>query len=94
MEATQVLYRLEFNEEQQVFHMEMLSPYAKEANTHGWFTITEYCSDIEFNIFEAYVNKTKHERLTKEFLLRCITEIAGFMNNLSEYNLVIKKMIW
>lgn len=85
METT---YRLEFNERQQHFH---LDNYTHEADTHGWVTITEHCSDMEFHIFEAYVNRTKVVKLTTEYLLKSLSEIKGFMSNLMEYKLAITK---
>ena len=85
METT---YRLEFNEKQQHFH---LDNYTHDADMHGWFTITEHCSDMEFHRFEAYVNRTKVDKLTKEYLLKSLSEIKGFINNLMEYKLAITK---
>lgn len=79
-------YRLEFNEQQQQFH---LDDYTHEADANGWFTITEHCTDLEFKIFEAYVNRTKVDRLTKEYLLKSIDEIRVFINNLIEYKISI-----
>ena len=79
-------YRLEFNEKQQNFH---LDNYTHEPNTFGWFTITDHCSELEFKIFEAYVNRVEIDKLTKEYLLKCLSEIKGFMDNLQEYKLQI-----
>lgn len=83
----ETLYRLEFNEKQQHFHMDN---YTHIENTHGWFTIFEHCTDTEFEIYESYVNRIKQKSLTKEYLLKCAIELKGFMNNLSEYKLIIK----
>jgi len=82
-------YRLEFNEKQQFFH---LDDYTHEENTFGWFTITEHCTDIEFMIFEAYVNRVKKDKLTKEYLLKCLSEVTAFIKNVMEYGLSIKPL--
>jgi hypothetical protein len=82
-------YRLEFNEKQQKFH---LDNYLHEENTHNWFTIFNHCTDREFKIYEAFVNRSKKNKLTKEYLLKCAVELKGFTNNLLEYNLSINKV--
>ena len=84
----QPTYRLEFNEKQQYFH---LDSYTHQPNTFGWFTISENCSELEFQIFEAYVNRAKIKKLTKEYLLKSSIELNAFQANLREYNLAIGK---
>lgn len=83
-----IIYRLEFNEKQQRFHLNNLS---NEKETHGWFTVFEYCSDIEFKIYEAFVNRIPNKKLTKEYLLSCAFEFRKFMSNLLEYNLCVSR---
>ncbi len=80
-------YRLEFNEKQQHFH---LDNYTHEPNTFGWVTLTEHCTDKEFKIFEAFINRNKSKRLTKEYVLRSFTELKGFYKNLLEYGIEIQ----
>ena len=88
------LYRLEFNEDQQNFHLENNGKRrAAEPNTHGWFTIFEHCTDLEFEIFEAFVNRVPQKKLTKVYLLKCAKEVKAFMNNLLEYGILIKKNV-
>jgi hypothetical protein len=79
-------YRLEFNEKQQNFH---LDNFTHEEETHGWFTIFEHCTDLEFKIYESYVNRVPKKKLTKAYLLKCAIEVKGFMNNLLEYRLIV-----
>jgi hypothetical protein len=81
-------YRLEFNEKQQHFH---LDNYTHQEGTHGWFTIFNHCTDLEFKIYEAYVNRLNKKKLTMQYLLKCAEELKGFSNNLSEYNIGIYK---
>ena len=81
-------YRLEFNEAQQGFH---LDNYTHEEGMHGWFTIFEHCTDIEFKVYESFVNRVHKKRLTKEYLLKCATEVKQFTNNLLEYRLTVNK---
>lgn len=85
METT---YRLEFNEDQQQFH---LCNYTHDENSFGWVTIIEHCTDLEFRIFESYVNRIVQEKTTIEYLLNCSIEVKSFMNNLLEYNIQIKQ---
>lgn len=80
-------YRLEFNEKQQQFH---LNSGIQEPETHGWFTIAEHCTEIEFKVFEAYVNRIPQKKLTKEYLLKCLAEVTKFTLNLLEYKLAAK----
>lgn len=80
------LYRLEFNEKQQAFH---LADHTTERDTHGWFTIFEYCSDVEFKIYEAFVYRIEKKKFTKEYLLKCAEEVERFTKNLMEYGLWI-----
>jgi hypothetical protein len=80
-------YRLEFNEKQQQFH---LNNFTHEEGTHGWFTIFEHCTDIEFKVYEAFVKRIENKKLTKEYLLESATELKKFAYNLLEYDLTIK----
>ena len=84
------LFRLEFNENQQCFHHAY--PQQKtEPNTHGWVTITDNCSDDEFDIFEAYVSRIKKEKLTLKYVLKSFSELKGFYSNLLEYGMIIRR---
>ena len=83
----EITYRLEFNEQQQMFHLD--STMATE-NTHGWFTVYENCTDTEFRIYESFVNRGSQKRLTKEYILKSANELKVFISNLLEYNLSIK----
>lgn len=81
-------FRLEFNEKQQQFHHDN---YTHEADTFGWFTIMDECSDMEFHIFEAYVKRVKVGKLTKEYLLKCAEELKTFTSNLLDSSLVVSR---
>lgn len=92
MEKFEFTYRLEFNEKQQGFHLENEhKDFMAKENTHGWITITDHCTDNEFHILEAYVNRIKKRKLTNEYVLMCLSEVKGFIKNLAEYGLQIKK---
>lgn len=88
MTKQQRTYRLEFSEAQQHFH---LDNYSHIENTHGWVTIVEKCTDDEFKMIEAYVNRTSREKLTVEYLRESLEELMGFIANLKEYNIEITK---
>ena len=81
----EILYRLEFSEEQQLFHLANKS--TSTPNTHGWITINDNCSDVEFRIFESFVNRVKKNKLTNEFVKQQLVELNGFYNNISEYRI-------
>ena len=87
LNKTERTYRLEFNEKQQNFH---LDNFTHEEGTHGWFTIFEHCTDVEFKVYEAFVNRISNKKLTSEYLLKCAKEVQVFKNNLLEYGLVIR----
>lgn len=81
-------YRLEFNEKQQHFH---LDSYTHKENTNGWFTVFEHCTDLDFKIFESFINRVPKNKLTKEYVLKSSKEIKGFVDNLFEYGLMVSK---
>ena len=83
METT---YRLEFNEKQQRFH---LDNFTHTENTNGWVTIFDHCTDLEFRIYESYVNRIKKEKLTEKYLRQCTSELKGFISNLKEWSINI-----
>ena len=78
-------YRLSFNENQQTLH---LDNFTQEERTQGWVTIFENCTELEFKVFEAYVNRVPKE-LTKKYLLQCAADVKVFMKNILEAGLVI-----
>jgi hypothetical protein len=82
------LYRLEFNEKQQHFH---LDNYTHEPNTHGWTTIMEQCDDDTFKIYDSYVHRIKKKKINVDYLMLCKSEMDGFLTNLLEYNFDIYK---
>ena len=45
----------------------------------------------EFMVYEAFVNRIPNKKLTKEYLLKCASEVKAFTNNLLEYGLVVSR---
>lgn len=82
-------YRVEFNENKQHFHLSYSRNHTE--NTNGYVTIIDKAADTQWRIFESFVNRTKRKKLTKEYVLNCVQEVEGFINNLSEYGLTIEK---
>jgi hypothetical protein len=80
-------YRVEFNEKQQNFHIDN---YAHVSNTYGWITVFEYCTDLEFEIFESFVDRIKDKKLTNEYVLKCASEIRTFIINLLDYGITFE----
>jgi hypothetical protein len=81
-------YRLEFNEQQQAFH---LDNGRNEENTYGWETIKENHSDFEDMIFISYVNRQGEKKHTTKQLRQSVIEIKNFIENLANYNLEITR---
>jgi hypothetical protein len=82
-------YRLEFNEQQQAFHLDYNNRH--EENTFGWETIKENHSDFEDMIFISYVNRQGEKKHTTKQLKQSIIEIKNFIENLAIYNLEITR---
>ena len=88
-------YRLEFSEEQQWLR---LDNYSHEPNTEGFITIKESCSQIEYNVFEAFLTKTNgltiensNIKYRSGDILEAQQELDFFLKSLGEYNLSIKE---
>lgn len=72
-------FRLEFNEEQQKFHCDN---YTHEENTKGWFTVMSECTDIEYLMFDSFLNIKKQNKLTKEILTNAKEDFKQFLYNI------------
>ena len=79
-------YRLEFNQDQQNFH---LDNFTKQPNTYGWFTIFEKCTDLEFKIYVSYLNRVQKKVYTKEYLIKSAKELEKFTDNLLNIGLEV-----
>jgi hypothetical protein len=79
--------RCEFSEQQQWLR---LDNGTHEANTHGFVTIFNHCTDIEFKVFEAFTNRLKKKKMTTERLLKDAKEVVAFWNALLEYGIDIE----
>ena len=79
-------YILQFNENQQCFHMNLND---SEINKNGWIVISTSITDKEFSIFAAYIARIKMRRYHKRYLVNSLNEVKKFMNNLIDYNLQI-----
>ncbi len=82
------IYRLDFNEENQTFH---LDNYTHKAGTNGWVTICENCTDYEYKILLCYANIIPNKKLTEEYLLKCLSEVKIFLDNMIQYGLSIER---
>lgn len=88
-ENGEMLYRLEFNENEQRFHLD----YSKvnEENTNGWKTISENVTDLEWRVFESFIHRKGKKRHTYSSLLKDLDEVKVFWSNLIEWNIIIKQ---
>jgi hypothetical protein len=60
------LFRLEFSEEQQVFHH---NHGHQEPNTNGFITIFEHCEELEAQVFLSLLKFLKEGKLTNKDVL-------------------------
>jgi hypothetical protein len=82
-------YRLEFNEQQQAWHMDRgkAEPY-----THGWITIMDNCNTAEAVFIECYCEARKgKKRLTEEMVKKFCEECSVMMKCLIEEGFVINR---
>lgn len=93
----ETLYRVEFREnskknEAKRWHLtDVNKTHLHPENTNGWVTIMDSCSDLEFKIFQAYLERYPNKEWTKNYLLESASELKSFMENLHKIHLDIKK---
>jgi hypothetical protein len=84
----QKTFTLEFSEQQQKWHYN----YGEvKPNTHGWVTVFENCTDLEYLIIQSYLNRLNKEKYSIGYIKQSIEELKQFMSNLMEYNITIYK---
>ena len=74
------LYRLEFNQKQQVFHMAEKSDGARP----GWHVVTESCTPEESVILQCYCDAKKSPKITNEFVMKSLAELKIFWGKLMD----------
>lgn len=82
------IWRLEFSEKQQWLRLDNGS---HPENTNGFTTIYSQCTDLDYKILEAYINRVQRDVITVQYILKCAVELTSFTSNLNEYNLKISK---
>ena len=65
---------------------------ASDTSLQNYIVLSESCTMTEFLFFEAFA-KRKDVKLTNEYMLNCIKEVKKMMENLLEFNLIIKHEI-
>lgn len=88
-------YRLEFSEEQQNFHLAVHDDPGE--NTNGYYTILNNCSELQKDVFKAFLWRNEEEgvdgekkRYSLEEVREAAKELLGFLKNLEYYNCTIK----
>ena len=81
------MYRLEFNEKQQLH----LDNYSHEEQTHGWITVYKYCTDVEFWVFRSFLEANITGRKTNKNVLECANKCESFMKILVQNRLQITR---
>ena len=80
------IYRLEFNEKQQHFHLDWNNAHGE--NTHGWKTIDKNCTDAKYALFDVYMKSTfdldidnlsEGKLVTCKFILECYAKFEMFL---------------
>lgn len=91
-------YRLEFSEDQQWLRMDN---YSYPANTNGFITIKDSCTDNECDIFECFLYRNekygvlgdKEVKYRNADVLAALQELDGFLKNLDEFKFDIIRQI-
>jgi hypothetical protein len=79
---TKNLYRVEFSEAQEQWH---LSFYKSDIiDSEDWFTVFDCVNDLEFKIFEIFLESTYSKPYTLENVLECSLIISRFANKLAD----------
>ena len=89
-------YRLEFSEEQQCFHMELLT--IDNENTNGYMTVMNPCSEFQKNILKSFLYRNEENGINGPYkvkyrivdVLEAVDEIKGLIKNLRAYSIIIK----
>lgn len=74
------LYRLEFNQNQQVFHLAEKSDIKRP----GWYVISESCTPLECIVLQCYCESKKTPHMTNVFVLKCLSELKTFWSKLMD----------
>ena len=79
-------WRLEFNEEQQLFHQEFVDkPSPIQVELNGWFTIYEKINDIKSCLFCDFVyNKMKLKKITESDVFKYKLEFDSILSTMEE----------
>jgi hypothetical protein len=73
-----ILFRVEYNEDQQSFHLESMNGN-HEPYTHGWQTISENADDVEFKGFVKFINYKQNKKYTVKYLQRSYKRYLDFL---------------
>jgi hypothetical protein len=94
----EMIYRIEYSEQQGCFHQEWLKGRVHEANTNGWVTIIEKCNDEHSMLFDWYLeaiyfqNISRADRkLTLKEVKSAYKDFSAFLNELEKRNRQIVK---
>ena len=82
-------YRVEFNEEQQAFHLSRGN--ADRPNTNGWWTVVDSCSDQMYWEFICMLETLHEKPYDRKKILNAHAKLAVFWDKLSKNRLLIVK---
>lgn len=71
-------YRLEFSEEQQSFHMELLFKSKRKENTNSYVTVIPNCTEVEKETLKGYLkfkSKSPNRKVTLEEVKKAVEEL-------------------
>jgi hypothetical protein len=85
----EIRYRLEFNEDQQLFH---LDNGTHKEGSFGWITITPSFSSEDLIIFESWLRRSNRKKYTAKFLIKELTNLLFFRDELHKYGLQINNI--
>jgi hypothetical protein len=82
-------YRVEFNEEQQAFHLSRVN--ADRPNTNGWWTVVDSCSDQMYWEFICMLETLHEKPYDRKKILNAQAKLAAFWALLNKNRLLIVK---
>ena len=80
-------YRVEFNEEQQAFHLSRGN--ADRPNTNGWWTVVDSCSDQMYWEFICMLETLHEKPYDRKKILNAQAKLAAFWALLNKNKLLI-----
>jgi hypothetical protein len=87
MENLHLLFRVEFNEKNQKFHLERMESTRLE-NTNDWYTIAENLSNYEFKMAKILIDYNENKNYTVKELIKSFETAKRILTELVNQRLL------